>query len=71
MNSRGKRNFLRQTSYIEKCKKEDEIRLLRLYLIKKRSTEEIINNIWREPAEHHTQERDVVNLLASSTITEN
>ncbi len=28
MNSRVKRNFLRKTNYIEKCKKEDEIRLL-------------------------------------------
>ncbi|HGJ5882306.1 hypothetical protein, partial [Arsenophonus sp.] len=44
---------------------QSRIRTIRLSLLKKRSTEEIINNIWRDPAEHHTQEHDVVNILVS------
>uniref|UniRef100_A0A3B0MGG6 Uncharacterized protein n=1 Tax=Arsenophonus endosymbiont of Trialeurodes vaporariorum TaxID=235567 RepID=A0A3B0MGG6_9GAMM len=62
MNSKHKRNFLRQTSYIEQRKKEDEIRLLRLHLIKKLSTEEIIDSAWPQDNE---QENYLVNLLAT------
>lgn len=61
MNARQRCRERRQMHYRD----QSRIRTIRLSLLKKRSTEEIINNIWREPAEHHTQEYDVVNLLAS------
>ncbi len=61
MNARQRCRERRQMYYRD----QSRIRTIRLSLLKKRSTEEIINNIWREPAEHHTQEHDVVNLLAS------
>nr|CBA72060.1 hypothetical protein ARN_07610 [Arsenophonus nasoniae] len=44
--------------YRDQCR----IRTIRLNLLKKRSTEEIIDSVW---SEHHTQENDVVNLLVA------
>ncbi|WGM00888.1 hypothetical protein [Arsenophonus nasoniae] len=58
MNARQRCRERRQMHYRDQCR----IRTIRLNLLKKRSTEEIINRVW---SEYHTQENDVVNLLVA------
>lgn len=51
MNARQRCRERRQMHYREQCKKDDEIRLLRLSILRgheTRSTEEIIDSIWRK-----------------------
>lgn len=53
MNARQRCRERRQISYREQCKENDEIRLLRLSILRgyekmSRSTEDIIDSIWRK-----------------------
>ncbi|PAV02123.1 hypothetical protein CBG25_12685 [Arsenophonus sp. ENCA] len=62
MNSQKKRNNLRKTMYIKQYREKNEVRLLRLHLIKTLSTEKIIDSAWPE---NNEQEIYLVNLLAT------
>nr|CBA76560.1 hypothetical protein ARN_36250 [Arsenophonus nasoniae] len=67
MNARQRCRYRRQMRYREQCKMADEIRLLRLNLLrsaKTRSTEEIIDDIWGITS-RKKQKEDRVNTLAN------
>lgn len=65
MNARQRCRERRKMHYREQCKKEDEIRLLRLsilrgYQIMNRSTEEIIDSIWRKTLDEKRDNTDTL-----------
>lgn len=67
MNARQRCRYRRQMRYREKCKQRDQIRLLRLNILKSRnirSTEDIIDEIWGLAAEKK-QKRESIDTLAS------
>lgn len=65
MNARQRCRERRQMRHREQCKKDDEIRLLRLNILrgyekKTRSTEEIIDSIWRKSLDQKRDDPDTL-----------